>query len=102
MTPYLLRLDAEDSRNRRTLEQHYKKLHGRPVPFADIVRKLLKEGAEEVRTEKAKMNTVVKLMAQSLERFATAEADEATKILFSDGIGCLGGAAAVKKKQGGR
>lgn len=43
MKTYLLRLDKEDQRRRRELMTRYRNLHGRPVPFADIVRELLRE-----------------------------------------------------------
>jgi hypothetical protein len=40
MTPYLLRLDAQDVRHRKQLEAHFRKLHGRPVAFSHILRVL--------------------------------------------------------------
>jgi hypothetical protein len=52
MNPYLLRLDAQDVKHRRVLEAHYRRVHGRPVPFADIVRRLLAEKAAEVEKKR--------------------------------------------------
>jgi hypothetical protein len=53
MTPYLLRLDDEDQKHRHQLEAHYRKLHGRPVSFAEILRRILAEKAAEVRSTSA-------------------------------------------------
>lgn len=43
MKSYLIRLDREDQRIRKELMRKYERLHGRPIPFADIVRVLLRE-----------------------------------------------------------
>ena len=58
MTPYLLRFDAEDQKHRRLLEAHFRKLHGRPVVFADILRKLMAEKVSEFCAEKPQRKTL--------------------------------------------
>jgi hypothetical protein len=53
ITPYLLRLDAQDQKHREQLESHYRRLHGRPVAFADILRRLMAEKVDELEVKRA-------------------------------------------------
>jgi hypothetical protein len=52
MTPYFIRLDAQDQKHRKLLEAHFRKLHGRPVAFADILRRLMAEKVSELGGKK--------------------------------------------------
>ncbi len=51
MKPYLIRLDDEDTRNRHYLVERYEQLHGRRLPFADILRLLMKEKVAFLREQ---------------------------------------------------
>ena len=51
MNPYTLRLDDEDTRNRKYLVKRYQELHGRELPFAEILRLLMKEKVSYLREQ---------------------------------------------------
>ena len=49
MKPYYIRFDEQDMQHRLILEQYYRILHGRSVPFADILRQLMRAKAWLIR-----------------------------------------------------
>lgn len=51
MKPYLIRLDDEDTRNRKYLVDRYEQLHGRRLPFADILRLIMREKVSFLREQ---------------------------------------------------